>query len=75
MGERRGVYMIWVGRPEGRRPLGTPRPRWEDNIKVDLGELGLGHGLDWSGLLQGQVAGCCECGDKPSGSIIYREFF
>jgi hypothetical protein len=44
-----------VGRPEGLRPLGIPRPRWEDNIKVDLGGLGLGNGLDWSGLGYGQV--------------------
>jgi hypothetical protein len=49
-GERRGAYRIWVGRPEG-----TPRPRWEDNIKVDLGGLGLGSRLDWSGLEHGQV--------------------
>jgi len=46
MGERRGAYRIWVGRPEGRRPLGRPRLRWEDNIKVDLEELGLGHVLN-----------------------------
>jgi hypothetical protein len=36
MGEGRGAYRIWVGRPEGRRPLGRPRRRWEDNIKMDL---------------------------------------
>jgi len=46
MGEKRGAYRIWVGRPEGRRPLGRPRLSWEDNIKVDLEELGLGHGLN-----------------------------
>ena len=46
MGERRGAYRIWVGRPEGRRPLGRPRLRWEDNIKVELEDLGLGHGLN-----------------------------
>jgi hypothetical protein len=39
-GKRRGVYKILVGRPEGRRPLGRPRRRWEDNIKMDFQELG-----------------------------------
>jgi hypothetical protein len=46
MGERRGAYMILVWRPEGRRPLGSPRRGWEDNIKMDLQEVGWGHGLD-----------------------------
>jgi hypothetical protein len=41
MGEGRGVYMVLVGRPEGRRPLGRPRRRWEDNIKLDLREIGI----------------------------------
>jgi len=36
MGERRGVYRVLVGKPEGKRPLGRPRHRWEDNIKMDL---------------------------------------
>jgi hypothetical protein len=40
MGERRGVYRVWVGKPEGRRPLGRPRLRWEDNIKMDVQEVG-----------------------------------
>jgi hypothetical protein len=40
MGEVRGAYNILVGRPEGRRPLGRPRRRWEDNIKMDLREIG-----------------------------------
>jgi hypothetical protein len=42
MGEERGAYRILVGRPEGRRPLGRPRRRWEDNIKMDLREMGWG---------------------------------
>jgi hypothetical protein len=46
MAERRGVYRDLVGRPEGRRPLGRPRRRWEDNIKMNLQEVGWGHGLD-----------------------------
>jgi hypothetical protein len=41
MGEGRGVYRILVGRPEGKRPLGRPRRRWEDNIKMDLRERGI----------------------------------
>ena len=39
MGERRGLYRVWVGKAEGKRPLGRPRGRWEDNIKVDLQEV------------------------------------
>ena len=39
MGERRGVYRVLVGKPEGKRPLGRPRCRWEDNIKMDLQEV------------------------------------
>jgi hypothetical protein len=46
MGERRGVYRVLVGKPEGKRPLGTPRRRWEDNIKMDLQEVGYGL-MDW----------------------------
>jgi hypothetical protein len=42
MGEARGAYNILVGKPEGRRPPGRPRRRWEDNIKMDLGETGFG---------------------------------
>ena len=51
MGEMRGVYRVLVGKPEGKRPLGRPRRRWEDNIKMDLQELGCG-GMDWIGLVQ-----------------------
>jgi hypothetical protein len=40
MGERRGVYRVLVAQPEGKRPLGIPRRRWEDNIKMDLQEVG-----------------------------------
>jgi hypothetical protein len=41
MGEGRGVYRILVGRPEGKKPLGRPRRRWEDNIKMDFREVGM----------------------------------
>jgi hypothetical protein len=47
MGESRGAYRILVGKPEGWRPLGKPRRRWEDNIKMDLREVKWGHGLIW----------------------------
>jgi len=40
MGERRGVYRVLAGKPEGKKPLGIPRRRWEDNIKMDLQEVG-----------------------------------
>ena len=46
MGERRGVYRVLVGKPEGKRPLGRPRRRWEDTIKMNLQEVGCG-GMDW----------------------------
>ena len=51
MGERRGVYMVLVGKPEGKRALGRPRRRWEDNIKMNLEEVGYG-GMDWIVLAQ-----------------------
>ena len=51
MGEGRGVYRVLVGKPEGKRPMGRPRRRWEDNIRMDLQEVGLGY-EDWIGLAQ-----------------------
>ena len=50
-GEKRGVYRVLVGKPEGKRPLGRPRRRWEDNIKVDLQKVGCG-GMDWIEVAQ-----------------------
>jgi hypothetical protein len=50
-GEERGVHRVLVGKPEGKRPLGRPRRRWEDNIKMDLQEVGGGRG-DWMELVQ-----------------------
>ena len=51
MGEERGVYRVLVGKQEGRRPLGRPRRRWVDNIRMDLQEVGCGY-MDWIGLGQ-----------------------
>ena len=51
MEERIGVYRVLVGKHEGKRPLGRPRRRWEDNIKMDLLEVGCG-GVDWIELAQ-----------------------
>ena len=51
MGEGRGMYRVLVGKPEGKRPLGRPRHRWEDDIKMDLQEVGCG-GIDWIELAQ-----------------------
>ena len=51
MSERRGVYRISLGKPEGKRPLGRPRRRWKDNIKIDLQEVAYG-GMDWMELAQ-----------------------
>ena len=51
MGEDRGVHRVLVGKPEGKRPLGRPRRRWDDNIKTDLQEVGGGRG-DWMELDQ-----------------------
>jgi hypothetical protein len=54
MGEGRGVYRVLVGRPEGKSPLGRPRRRWEDNMKLDLRESGI-DGANWIRLAQNMV--------------------
>ena len=51
MGEERGVYRVLLGEPEGRRPLGRPRRRCVDNIRMDMQEVGCGY-MDWIGLAQ-----------------------
>jgi hypothetical protein len=51
MGEERKVNKVFVGKPEGKRPLGRPRRRWEDVVRMDLKETGLG-GVDWIRLAQ-----------------------
>jgi hypothetical protein len=54
MGEGRGVYRVLVGRPEDKRPLGRPRRRWEDNIRMDLKEIGIER-ANWIRLAQDRV--------------------
>jgi hypothetical protein len=54
MGEGRGVYRVSVGKPESKRPLGRPRLRWEDNIKMGLGEIGI-DGANWIQLAQNRA--------------------
>jgi hypothetical protein len=54
MGEGRRVYRVLVRRPEGKRPLGRPRSRWEDNIKVDVREIGI-DGANWIQVAQDRV--------------------
>jgi hypothetical protein len=61
MGEKRNVYRLLVGKPEGKRPLRRPSRRWVDNIRIDLGEVGWGD-VDWIRL-------ACEFGIEPSGSM------
>jgi len=51
MGDRRGVYRVLMGKPEGKKPLGRPRRTWEDNIKTDLQEVGC-WGMEWIELVQ-----------------------
>ena len=51
MCEEKGVYSVLVGKPEGKRPLGRPRRRWVDNIRMDFQEVGCGY-MDWNGLAQ-----------------------
>jgi hypothetical protein len=54
MGEKSNVYRLLVGKPEGKRPLGGPRRRWVDNIRMDLGEVGWGD-VDWIGLAKDRI--------------------
>ena len=75
MGVGRGVYRVLVGKLEGKRPLGRPRSRWENSIKDgSLGSGMWGYGQDRAGSGWGQVAGTCEYGNEPSGSIKCGEF-
>jgi len=66
-GEERGLYRVLMGKPEGRRPLGRPRHRWVDNIRMDLQEVGCRY-MDWIGLAQDRdrwrtLSGSVKCGE------------
>ena len=62
-----------MGRPEGERPLGRPRRRWENNVTVDIQKEGYG-GMDWIEQTQDQMAGACECGNETSYFVKCGEF-
>jgi hypothetical protein len=66
------VYRVLVGKPEGKRPLGRPRRRWEE--EGSSRSRMWGYGLDLAGSGWKQVAGICECGNEPSGCIKCGEF-
>jgi hypothetical protein len=68
MGEKINAYRLLVGKPVGKRPLGRPRRRWVDNIRMDLGEVGWSD-VDWIGLAQDRNRWNCEFGIEPSGSM------
>ena len=66
MGQRKGVYRVLMAEPEGKRPFGKLRCRWDDNIKIQCQEFGWVNGSIW--LRIGTSGGFCECGNKPPGS-------
>jgi hypothetical protein len=70
-GEKRNICRILVGNPEGKRSLGRPRRKWENNIKVDLRKMGW-DGMDWIDLAQDRE-GSCKQGNKPEGPIKFWE--
>jgi len=72
MREWRGIPRVPVGKPEGKKPLGRSRRRWEDYIKMDLREVGCG-GLDWIELAQ-DCRTLVSGGNKPSGSVKCGDF-
>jgi hypothetical protein len=74
MAKKGNAYKTMVRKPEGKTPLGRPRRKWVDNIKLDLREIGWG-GMGWIDLAQDrdQWRACCEHGNEPSGSIKFWE--
>jgi hypothetical protein len=74
MGRGEAHTGFWWGNLKGMKLLGKLRRRWEDNIKIDLQEMGCG-GMDWIKLAQDRdMAGTCECGNETSGYVKCREF-
>jgi hypothetical protein len=73
-GAKLNAYRILVGRLEGKRPQPRPRPRWEDNIRMYLREIGWG-GVDWIDLAQDRDQWRVEHDNEPSGSIKCWEIF
>jgi len=73
MGERRGANRLLVGQPDGKGLLGIPRCRWEDNIKIDLQEVGW-EGMDWIGLAEDRCRWRAPDGNETWGSVKYGEF-
>jgi hypothetical protein len=69
----RKVYKIWFGKSEGKRPLGRHKHRWEDNIRMNLRNIGW-KGVDSFGSIYEPVAGSCERSNESSGSIKDGEF-
>jgi hypothetical protein len=63
-----------LGKHKSGRPLGRPRGRWNDNIKMDFWKVGWGQALGRSVSRQGEVAGSCECGNEPSDSVRCGKF-
>jgi hypothetical protein len=74
-GGSRGVYWVVLGKPEENRSLGRPRPRWEDNIRMNIQEVGWGN-MDWIDLAQNRDTwwALVNCGNEPSDSIQCGEF-
>jgi hypothetical protein len=73
MREKSNAYIILVGNPERKKPVGRPRRRWVDNIKMDLRDIGWDD-ADWIDMAQDRDQ-CCEHGNEPSGSIKCCEVF
>jgi len=74
MGERRVLCRVLVGKPEGKRSLGRPRRRWRTILRWLFRKWDVGYGRDRVSSIQGQVAGTCEWGNEPSGTIKCGEF-
>jgi hypothetical protein len=75
MWDRRAAGRVLVGWPEGKRPPGKPRSRWEDVIKKESSRFGVGRQeLDWCGSGKGEEADACECGYEPLHFIKCEEF-